>query len=128
MKTLVILVILLGIVGSSWSQEKEVIVVADEPATFPGGYKAMKVFIDSNLVCPTRALELGIEGKCYLQFVVKINGSIDSVKVIRGVPDCPECDQEALRLIRIMPNWIPGKINGKPVNSTFNMPLTFKIY
>jgi protein TonB len=88
----------------------------------------LRNFLKTNLQYPQRALELALEGKCYLQFVVRKNGSIDSLVVKRGIIDCPECDQEALRLVGIMPPWIPGKVNGITVDSYVNLPLIFKIY
>lgn len=101
--------------------------LVDEPAEFPGGMYACKNFILTNLVYPSKAKEKGIEGKCYLKFIITESGEVSNVKVIKGVQDCPECDQEAIRLIKSMPKWEPGKINGKPVNSTFTLPVQFKL-
>ena len=64
-------------------------------------------------------------GKCYVSIVVEIDGSISNVKVIRGVPDCPECDKEAIRLMKTMPKWKPGKTGGKVVRSRINLPVKF---
>jgi periplasmic protein TonB len=99
----------------------------DEPAEFPGGVAAMRKFIDDNLVYPHVAKEMGIEGKCQLQFIVSAKGNISNVKVMRGVADCPECDREAVRLVKSMPQWKPGKLKQEPVNSTFNLPIAFKL-
>lgn len=55
------------------------------------------------------------------------DGSIGTVTVFRGVPNCPECDQEAVRVVKLMPKWIPGKHEGKPVRSYYNLPVTFKL-
>jgi len=105
----------------------EVYSLVDESADFPGGIAKLKEYMKANLMYPETALELGIEGKCYLQFIVSAKGNISNVKVIRGIPDCPECDKEAIRLTKAMPNWTPGKINGEPVNSLFNIPISFKL-
>ncbi len=126
MKASIILIFLFSVVLHSWSQDGVTIQV-EEPAMFPGGTVELRKFLKTNLQYPQRALELALEGKCYLQFVVRKNGSIDSLVVKRGIIDCPECDQEALRLIRIMPPWIPGKVNGIAVDSYFNLPLIFKL-
>jgi TonB family protein len=99
----------------------------EELPEFPGGMTALKAFIDANLKIPEVALDQRIEGKCYLQFVVSAQGNISNVKVVRGVPDCDECDKEAIRMVKAMPKWKPGKIEGKPVNSTFNLPVSFKL-
>ena len=99
----------------------------DEPADFPGGSAALKKYIADNLKYPQVAKDAGLEGECRLWFVVSMNGYVSNVKIRKGVPDCPECDAEAIRLIRRMPKWIPGKINGKNVNSTFSLPIIFTL-
>jgi protein TonB len=99
----------------------------EETAEYPGGMEAMKAFIEANLKIPEVAIRNKIEGKCYVQFVVSAQGNISNVKVVRGVPDCVECDKEAIRVVRAMPKWKPGKIEGKPVNSTFNLPVKFNL-
>lgn len=102
-----------------------VIKYVDEPAQFPGGMAAMKKFIAENLVYPEEAKAAGIQGKCYLNFVVGADGKISNIGVKRGVPDCPACDAEAIRVVKLMPDWIPGAQNGKPVKMAFNLPITF---
>jgi periplasmic protein TonB len=102
-------------------------VIADEPAEFPGGINKMRSFIADNLVYPQIAKDLEIEGKCFLRFVVSTEGDISDVTVMRGVTDCPECDKEAKRVIKIMPRWKPGKLNGKKVDSYFNIPITYTL-
>ena len=99
----------------------------EEQAEFPGGRAAMNKFLAENMRYPERAMELGLEGKCYLQFIVTKTGEIKDIKVKKGVVDCPECDQEAVRIAKLMPKWIPAKSNGKYVNSVFNLPLSFKL-
>ena len=109
-------------------QEVLIYDVVDEPAQFPGGQEALKKYIKDNLKFPQTAIDKGIEGKCYLKFIISENGYISNVKVIYGVVDCPECDQEAIRLIKSMPKWKPGKVNGEPVNSTSTLfPIQFKL-
>ncbi len=102
------------------------VIEVDKPAEFPGGESAMFQFLSKHLVYPPRAKEEEISGKCYMQFVVTKEGLIVNVKVMRGVPGCPECDQECIRVIKSMPNWIPAQNDGKPVNSYYNIPFTFK--
>jgi TonB family protein len=99
----------------------------DESAEFPGGRTALYTFLADNIVYPKAAWEKGIQGRCYLKFVVSKTGEISDVKVLRGVPDCPECDAEALRVVKLMPKWKPGKNGSKEVNSYFNLPVSFKI-
>lgn len=116
-----------GTGGSSTTEPPKdpVAVYVDEPACFPGGMDKMKPYLLEHMKYPQTAIELGLRGKCYLQFVVSKTGDISDVKVTRGVTDCPECDREAVRVVKGMPRWRPGKIKGEPVNSQFNLPITF---
>jgi TonB family protein len=108
-------------------QEVQIYEVVDETAQYPGGQEALKKYIKDNLKFPQTAIDMGIEGKCYLKFIVSQSGNISNVKVVRGVTDCPECDREAIRVVKSMPNFIPGKVNGKAVHSTFTLPVPFKL-
>jgi protein TonB len=99
----------------------------EEPAEFPGGHEAMNKFLRNNLVYPQVAIEMNIQGKCYVRFIVNEDGSISNVRLMRGVTDCPECDKEAIRVIKSMPKWNPGKLNGKAVGSSINLPIIFKM-
>lgn len=99
----------------------------DIPAQFPGGRQAMMQWLANNINYPQTAVDKGIQGKVYLRFVVDRRGNVGNVTVVRGVRDCAECDKEAARAVRAMPRWIPGKKDNKPVNSTFNLPITFKL-
>jgi len=108
-------------------KEPEPETFVDEEAEFPGGYPAMMAFIQKNLVFPETAIENGVQGKCFLRFVVSVNGTISSVQVTKGVPDCPDCDKAAIKAIRSMPNWKPGKLNGRSVSSYCSIPINFAI-
>ncbi|MCC6700836.1 MAG: energy transducer TonB [Fluviicola sp.] len=101
--------------------------IVDEPAEYPGGKTAMNAFLASNIKYPETALKLGLQGKCYLKFVVSENGNVSNVKVMKGVTDCPECDKEAIRVVRSMPNWKPAKMNGKAINSFYTLPINFML-
>ena len=105
----------------------EIETFVDEEAEFPGGYPAMMAWIQKNLVFPETAIENNVQGKCFLRFVVSVNGSISSVTVTKGVPDCPECDKAAIKAIRSMPNWKAGKLNGRSVSSYCSIPINFAI-
>lgn len=109
-------------------QEEQIHQFVDEPAEFPGGATKLKEYLAKNIVYPQTALELGIEGKVYLRFNVMKDGSINSVQVIRGIKDCPECDKEALRVVKAMPKWNPGKNMGNAVNSQMTIPVIFKLF
>lgn len=101
----------------------ELIGISDIPAEYPGGRAAMLAYLSKNMVIPDKVKDTG---KCYLKFIVSKTGEISDIKVMKGVPGCPECDAEAIRLVKGMPNWIPAKNKDKVVNSYFNLPIVFK--
>lgn len=105
-------------------QEKGFTLVEQMPQ-FPGGEKAMMDFLSRNINYPQRAMENGIQGKVVVQFVVTKNGTIGEVKVIRSID--PDLDKEAIRVCKLLPKFIPGKMNGQPVNVWYTMPITFKL-
>ncbi len=96
-------------------------------AEFPGGNQAMYNFVQANLTYPDSAIQNGLSGKCYISFVVNEDGKMSDLRVVRGVKDCPICDQEALRVIRMMPNFMPGTKDGVPVKVTYNIPINFRL-
>lgn len=104
-------------------QEPEIYDFVDEPAEFPGGMTALREYLATNYVVPESVKGTGYKGKVFVKFVVSTEGNISNVKVVRGAPNCPDCDKEAIRAVKSMPKWTPGKINGKPVNSFYNMPV-----
>lgn len=101
--------------------------MVDEPAEFPGGTKALLQFIRENLKYPERALKDNIEGKCYVKLLISDKGEVQNAKVFKGISDYPEFDQEALRVMYLMPKWKPGKVNGKNVSSYYRIPVSFKL-
>ena len=100
--------------------------VIDEKPEFPGGVSAMLKYIAENTIYPELAKKKGISGKVFVQFIVDKDGSITDVKIIRGVSPC--IDEEAVRVIRSMPKWKPGYLDGKPVKVSFQTPINFTIY
>lgn len=99
----------------------------EQEAEYPGGKVALTEFIKQNLHYPETALESEIEGKTYVGMVINLDGSISDVKILRGVPGCPECDKEAIRIVKIMPKFTPAQVNGKDVRSRYTLPVVFKI-
>ena len=91
---------------------------------FPGGDEAMMKFIQENTVYPENAKKKGIGGKTFVAFTIEKDGSITDVKVLRGCDK--ECDAEAVRVVKSMPKWKPGKVKGQPVRVNFTMPFVFK--
>lgn len=92
---------------------------------FPGGYAKMGKFLSETVVYPTRPKEMNIQGTVYVAFVVGRTGEITDIKIARGVSK--ELDEEAIRVIRLMPAWNPGTQGGKPVNVQFILPIKFKL-
>lgn len=105
--------------------EEETFSIVEESPEYPGGQMAMNRFIATNVVYPPVAVEAGIQGKVYVQFVVEKDGSIGEVKVIRGIGG--GCDREAVRVVKSMPKWKPGTQRGKPVRVRFTLPVNFTL-
>jgi periplasmic protein TonB len=103
----------------------EVFVVVEEMPAFPGGDKAMMEFIYANIQYPEIAKENNIQGRVTLRFCVTYKGGVDQVQVIRGVDKV--LDDEAVRVIKMLPPWKPGKQGGKPVNVWYSVPVTFQL-
>jgi protein TonB len=101
----------------------EILDIVDIDAEYIGGYVEMMKFIQTNLVYPQDAIEMGDQGKVYLNFVVEPDGSITNVNVERGV--CASIDREAERIIRSMPKWKPGEMNYGKVRSRVRIPINF---
>ena len=99
----------------------------DVEAEYPGGFPAMMKFIQDKFRVPAILHDITVSGKVFLKFVVGEDGSISAIKVQRGIPGCPECDKEAIRVLKMMPNWRPGKIKGKAVSSYFNLPINIDL-
>jgi protein TonB len=95
---------------------------------FPGGEQALKNYLQANLIYPQDAIELGIEGKVFVSFVVFEDGSIQQVSILRGIKGNLSCEKEVLRLIKRMPNWIPGKNNsGNVLKARVKIPVVFNL-
>ena len=106
-------------------QDGELFEMVDENPEFSGGLPALQAFLSENLHYPQEAWKKGIEGKVLVQFVVAKDGSIDNVNVIQKVH--PLLDAEAVRVVKLLPKWKPGKKDGKAVRVRFTLPVTFKI-
>ena len=100
--------------------------VVEQMPQFPGGQAAMMKFIADSLRYPSVACENRIEGRVVVQLVVDCEGNILNPLVVWSVD--PLLDREAIRLVKLMPKWIPGRQNGKPVNVVCLVPIRFKLY
>lgn len=103
----------------------EIFVVVEEQPEFPGGNAAMMRFLSDNIKYPTEAQEKGTEGRVIVNFVVEKDGRLSNFNVVRGVD--PLLDNEALRVLKSMPNWTPGKQRGEVVRVRFTLPVVFRL-
>jgi len=87
----------------------------------------MGKFMRKNFKYPKNAQRMGIEGRVFVRFVVRKDGTVDDVTVTRGISNCPECNEEAMRLVRLMAGWAPAQQNGNAVNVYFSLPIVFKL-
>ena len=109
------------------AEEEEVpFVIVEDMPEFPGGTAAMFKFLSENVKYPVIAQENGIQGKVQCQFIVEKDGSITNVEVVRSAGDA-SLDKEAIRVIKSMPKWKPGKEKGKAVRVKFSIPVNFKL-
>lgn len=114
-RTLVTLLLLIATVA---------LYAADKPS-FPGGDQALNKYLAENLHYPKQAQDNGFEGNVPIQFIVKADGTISSIKVTRMID--PDLEAEAIRLVREMPKWIPADNNGAPVDATANVVISFRL-
>ncbi len=98
---------------------------AEQMPEFPDGQAAMMKFIQNNLKYPEEARKANTQGTVVLQFVVTETGKIADIKVARGIGH--GCDEEAVRVVSIMPAWRPGKLNQKNIPVNFTLPIKFRL-
>lgn len=106
-------------------EEPEIFMIVEENAVFPGGQLELMKFMANKIKYPAIARENSIEGRVIVKFVVNEDGSISQEQVLRDIGG--GCGDEALRVVRMMPKWAPGKQRGKPVKVWFTMPVAFKL-
>ncbi len=104
-------------------EEEQIFTIVEDQPTFPGGDAALMQYLTNNLRYPTMAREAGIQGTVFVTFVVERDGSITDVRVLRGVGG--GLDEEAVRVVRNMPRWTPGRQRGQAVRVQFNLPIRF---
>ncbi len=105
--------------------ENKVFEAVEQPPQFPGGDAALLKYIGDNLRYPQLAIENNIQGKVIVQFVVTKTGNVGEVKVVRSKD--PDLDKEAIRVVKTIPKFQPGKQNGQAVNVWYTLPITFKL-
>ena len=107
-------------------KEDEIFMVVETMPEFPGGQAELFKYLSENVKYPVIAQENGIQGRVICQFVVNKDGSIVDVEVVRSGGDA-SLDKEAVRVIKSMPKWKPGKQRGKPVRVKYTVPVNFKL-
>jgi TonB family protein len=139
MRILFVLTLLLSTYGSIAQTNDSIVLSYDHcsycecafcghfPAEFPGGMNAFRKYIAESLRNPIGVHFTGT-GKCYLSFTVDTNGSLTNIEVARGVPDCPECDAEAVRVLQNCPKWKPANRRFTPYPTTIHLPIVFVIH
>ena len=105
--------------------EEEIFTIVETNPGFPGGEAKMYQYLGKNMKYPPIARDNNIQGRVYVSFVVEKKGNITDVRVLRGIGG--GCDEEAIRVVKSMPKWSPGKQRGKPVRVRFNLPIVFKL-
>lgn len=123
--TLLLLTASLNYAQAQHDNDTVIFIAVEEPPTFPGGDSAMVAYLKHNLHYPPAEKEKGIQGKVFVGFVIEKDGSVSSVEVKRGIGE--ECDAEAVRVVKEMPNWEPGKQSGIVVRTPMVLPISFTI-
>ena len=106
-------------------EEDPILNFASEMPKFPGGEKGLMTFIFNKVIYPPSAREQGIEGKVYVRFCVTKTGKVEKVSIARGAD--PILDKEALRVVKMLPNWQPGENGGRKVSVWYTVPINFQI-
>ena len=104
--------------------EQEIFQIVEEMPAYPGGDQKLMEFIAKGIKYPQIARETGIQGRVFVGFVVEPDGSVSNVKVLRGIGG--GCDEEAMRVVKSMPKWKPGKQRGKAVRVSYMLPVNFR--
>ncbi len=106
-------------------KEEKVFTAVEQMPQFPGGDAELMKYISTHIKYPTMAMENNIQGRVVVQFVVTKTGKVGEVKVVRSKD--PDLDKEAVRVVKTLPNFIPGKMNGQAVNVWYTLPIQFKL-
>ncbi len=113
------------IVEEKTPEPEQVFTAVEQMPTFPGGDAELMKYLSSHINYPPMAMENNIQGRVIVQFVVTKTGKVGEVKVVRSVDR--DLDREAVRVVKSLPDFIPGKMNGQPVNVWYTLPVTFKL-
>ena len=107
------------------AEQDEIFQVVEEQPMYPGGMQELMKYLQMNIRYPKEAQDRGLQGRVIVQFVVNKDGSICDEHIVKSVD--PQLDAEALRIVRSMPTWTPGKQRGEPVRVRFTLPIAFRL-
>lgn len=96
-----------------------------DPASYIGGRDSLISFLNKNIRIPAQAVENKVNGKVYARFIITKTGAVTNPQIKKGIPNCADCDQEVLRVIKLMPAWIPAVQVGDSVESFYTLPIIF---
>ncbi|MCX6257908.1 MAG: energy transducer TonB [Bacteroidia bacterium] len=105
--------------------DSTIFTIVEQMPQFKGGDDSLRRFLAKNIHYPDNARQNNIEDKVYVSFIVGSTGKVRNVKVVRGI--YPDLNTEAIRVIKSMPDWIPGKQRGEAVNVMYTIPISFKL-
>lgn len=103
--------------------DEQTYVVVDQMPEYPGGLDSLYRFLTENINYPIEAQEKGIQGRVFINFIIDTDGSVTDVYILKGVD--PSLDNEALRVVKMMPDWTPGIQDGEKVRVSFTLPINF---
>ncbi len=106
-------------------EDTKVFIVVEQMPLFPGGDAALMEYLSSNIHYPAEAAKKGVQGRIVVSFIVERDGSLSDVHVLRSVD--PSLDREAMRVVKSMPKWQPGKQNGATVRVKYQVPVLFRL-
>lgn len=123
MRFILLITILFFVLDFSFAQSDSIVIKVDNEAFFV----KFNNFLAENIRYPERALEKRLSGKCEIGFTVHFDGTISDFVILQGINGCPECDEEALRVLKKSKKWNPATVNGKPVTSRHIAVINYKI-
>ena len=121
-----LMILLLAMLACVSVSAQDIMIDETCPPQFPGGEAALINFLNANIKYPPKAAQDRIEGKVIVQFMVKKTGKIDNVKVLRSVRK--DLDDEAVRVVKMMPDFIPAKQDGEVTDMPYTIPVSFKLF
>jgi len=111
--------------GANQNGEGEIYTIVENMPQYPGGENARNELLATNIIYPAAAAQNGIQGTVYVSFIIEKDGTVSNVKILKGIGG--GCDEESVRVVKLMPKWIPGTQSNKAVRVLFNMPIYYRL-